>query len=187
MTTTRRRSLTLEQFLALPERKPALEYADGEVSQKVSPKGPHSAVEVEVALVIDRFARPARVARAFTETRTTFAGRSYVPDVVVYRWQRVPTTAAGEIADDFLLPPDIAIEIVSPGQSLTKLQNRCRWYVEHGVQIAVLIAPPRREVYRYHAVEGELTLTGDDHIDLRDVLPGLQFSVNALFAALRMN
>ena len=31
------RRMTLEEFLALPEEEPALEYADGEVTQKVSP------------------------------------------------------------------------------------------------------------------------------------------------------
>jgi Uma2 family endonuclease len=36
--------MTLEQFLALRERKSALEFEDGEVTQKVSPKGPHSAL-----------------------------------------------------------------------------------------------------------------------------------------------
>ena len=36
--------MTLTEFLALPEEKPALEYENGEVTQKVSPKGRHSAL-----------------------------------------------------------------------------------------------------------------------------------------------
>ena len=40
--------LTLEQFLALPEEEPPLEFADGVVSQKVSPKTRHSALQAEL-------------------------------------------------------------------------------------------------------------------------------------------
>jgi Uma2 family endonuclease len=43
---------TLEQFLCLPERKPALEYGDGVVTRKVSPKGRHSALQDEL---VERF------------------------------------------------------------------------------------------------------------------------------------
>jgi hypothetical protein len=37
-----KQGLTLDEFLALPERKPALESADGMVTRKTAPKGRHS-------------------------------------------------------------------------------------------------------------------------------------------------
>ena len=40
MALTERRT-SLEEFLKLPEEKPALEYFDGKVTQKVSPKTRH--------------------------------------------------------------------------------------------------------------------------------------------------
>jgi Uma2 family endonuclease len=110
-----------------------------------------------------------------------------VPDVAVFRWERVPTTADGEIADDFLLPPDIALEIISPGQTVAKLRERCRWYVAHGVPIALLVLPRRRIVYRFHARDGEQVLTGNDQIDVQEILPGFELTVEGLFAALRMD
>jgi Uma2 family endonuclease len=187
MTAIAHKRMTLEEFLRLRERKPALEYIDGEVTQKVSPKAKHSVLQLEAALSINEYARPKRLARAFPELRTTFAGRSLVPDVSVYRWERIPTTPAGEIEDDFFEPPDIAVEIISPGQTITRLRERCRWYVEHGVGIALLVVPRRRVVYRYHPRDGERALTGDDHIDLAEVLPGFELTVAALFAALRLD
>ncbi len=42
-----------------------------------------------------------------------------MPDAVVYRWERSPLTAEGEVVDNFTEPPDIAVEIISPGQSVT--------------------------------------------------------------------
>ena len=128
MAITQRR-LTLEEFLELPEKKPALEFEDGEVTQKVSPKGPHSALQAVLGEIFNRSLRPRRVALALTELRTTFAGSSRVPDVAVYLWDRIPRDAAGKIALDFREPPDIAIEIVSPGQSTNRLIRRCQRFL----------------------------------------------------------
>lgn len=119
-----RHGLTLEEFLKLPEEKPALEYLDGRVTQKVSPKGRHSALQSDTMELFNRLTRPQKVARAFTELRATFVGASPVPDVAVYRWERIPRTRDGEIADDFTEPPDIAIDLndVVPGVRFTVAQ-----------------------------------------------------------------
>ena len=131
--------ITLEQFLALPETKPPLEYLDGLVRQKVAPKLPHSRLQSKLAEGFNQFAEPRKLAVAFTELRTSFGGRSHVPDVTVYRWARIPVDADDNLLDDCTEPPDIAIEILSPGQSAAELARQCRWYVDHGVQIALLI------------------------------------------------
>src|SRR5438876_10589229 len=107
----------LEEFLRLPEDKPALEYLDGMVAQKVSPKTRHSKLQLELADRINGFTRPRRLAEAFPELRATFAGASLVPDVVVLRWDRIPYDEKGILVDDLLQAPDVAIEIVSPEQS----------------------------------------------------------------------
>src|SRR3712207_5720380 len=105
------RGLTLEQFLALPDTKPALEYIDGEVSQKVAPRPKHSRLQGVFAHWFTAFAESRRLAMALPELRTTFAGASYVPDVAVFVWDRLPLDPAGELADECHEPPDIAIEI----------------------------------------------------------------------------
>ena len=48
-----RRGLTLEEFLALPEEKPALEYFNGEVTQKVSPLLRHARLQYKFAELIN--------------------------------------------------------------------------------------------------------------------------------------
>ena len=75
---------SLEEFLNLPEQEPALEFEDGVVSQKVSPKGQHSGLQGDFVELVNRYTRTRKLARAFPELRATFAGRSYVPDVAVY-------------------------------------------------------------------------------------------------------
>ena len=121
--------MTLEAFLQLPEEKPALEYEDGRITQKVSPKLKHADLQAELAALIRAFGRPRQLAMAYPELRTTFGGRSYVPDVAVFRWERIPTGPDGELVNEVFTPPDIAIEIVSPHQSSTRLIRKCLWYV----------------------------------------------------------
>ena len=145
------RSLTLEEFLALPEEKPALEFEpDGTVIQKMSPKGRHSLLQLTLCELINAWARSRRLAVAFPELRAVYAGAAYVPDVSVYRWDRIPRTADGNVADDFREPQDIAIEIVSPKQSANALIRRSLWYVRHGVEIALLVDPSDNSVSRWH-------------------------------------
>lgn len=179
------RRMTLEEFLELPEEKPALEFEDGVVTQKVAPKGRHSRLQYSISDRFNRFAEPRELASAFPDLRTTYAGRSPVPDVAVYRWERIPLDAAGELDDDFLEPPDIAIEIVSPEQSVPSLVRKCRWYVDHGASLALLVHPDHRSVRVFRPGAISIVLRGSDPIDLYDVIPGLQFSVDDLFSALR--
>ena len=54
--------LTLDQFLALPEKKPALEYEDGVVTQKVSPKNRHSRLQWHLLRFLNDNAEPRRIA-----------------------------------------------------------------------------------------------------------------------------
>jgi Uma2 family endonuclease len=177
---------TLEQFLALPEEEPALEFENGRVTQKVSPKGKHSRLQVELVERFNQSARPTKLAQAFSELRITFEGRSYVPDIAVYRWARLSVDASGEIANDFTELPDLVVEIVSPEQSVMALVRRCLWYVAHGVPVALLVDPVDRSVLSIRPNQIPQSLSGSDRIDLDDLLPGFTLTVQELFDSLRV-
>jgi Uma2 family endonuclease len=185
MAITQRR-MTLEEFLKLPEEEPALELIDGWVTQKVSPKARHGRLQLALGSFVNGFGEPRRLAIALPETRVTFAGSSFVPDLVVFRWDRIPLDERGEILDDILIPPDIAVEIISPGQTVKELADRCRWYVEHDVEIALLVNTRNRSVTLFRRATPPLVLTGPDRIDLDSVLPGFQLTVEQLFSALSL-
>ncbi|MBW4551199.1 MAG: Uma2 family endonuclease [Aphanocapsa sp. GSE-SYN-MK-11-07L] len=133
--------LTLEDFLKLPDTKPASEFIHNQIVQKPMPQGEHSVIQVELCKVIDRVAEGAKIAKAFSELRCTFGGAAIVPDVSVFRWQRIPRTSAGKIANRFDLQPDWAIEILSPDQSQTKVLKKLLHCSEHGTELGWLIIP----------------------------------------------
>ncbi len=186
MAITQRR-LTLEEFLALPEQKPVLEYWEGVVTQKVSPKGPHGRLQLKLGALLEAAAAPRKLAMVFTEVRATYADSSLVPDIAVYLWDRVPRTARGRVADDFVLTPDIAIEIVSPGQSVISQARRCRWYVEQGAKVALAVNPRNDSVTEVQAGGIERVLRGNDRLDLSPVLPDFALTVQELFDSLTLD
>jgi Uma2 family endonuclease len=79
MAQTSTKTLTLEEFLKLPETKPASEYINGKVVQKPMPQGKHSKIRGELVSAINAVAKTQRIAKAFPELRCTFGGRSIVP------------------------------------------------------------------------------------------------------------
>ena len=184
MAITRQR-LTFEEFLRLPEEKPALEYLDGVVTQKMSPKGRHGRLQMRFGFMLELAAGDPPAYWTLSELRVNWAGEaSLVPDLAVYRTERLPWDQNGEVADDFFLPPDLAVEIASPGQSERAILDRARWFVEHDVP-AVLILQPRTHAARVVRPGSDSGwLRGEAVVDLGDVLPGFSLVVRELFATL---
>jgi Uma2 family endonuclease len=149
MVQTPSKSLTLEEFLKLPETEPVSEYIDGQIIQKPMPKGKHSTLQTELSTTVNTVLKPARIARAFSELRCTFGGRSIVPDVSVFTWDKIPRDENGEIADNFLLAPDWTIEILSPEQSQTKVTKNILHCLKYGTQMGWLIDPSEQTVFVY--------------------------------------
>ena len=181
------RRMTLEEFLALPEEgETALEYDDGVVTQKVSPKMHHSGIQSFFIEVVNAYGRPRRLALAFPELRVTFFRPRWspVPDVGVYRWARIPRQPDGKLANDSDTPWDIAVEIVSPEQSRADQEAKCRRYIANGVEIALMIDPEQEDVVRFGADGSRVQLRGSDRIDLDAVLPGFVLTPADLFATL---
>ncbi|MGV2829954.1 Uma2 family endonuclease [Myxosarcina sp. GI1(2024)] len=147
--------LTLEEFLELPETEPSSEYIDGQIVQKPMPQGKHSRIQGELVSAINIVVKPKKIACTFPELRCTFGGRSTIPDIAVFVWNRIPCDENGEIANAFSLAPDWTIEILSADQSYTKVTKNILHCLKHGTQIgwsidpdekAVLVYRPQREV-----------------------------------------
>lgn len=129
------RQITLEQFLDLPDTKPASEYIDGEIIQKPMPQTQHSVIQKKLLFAIDPILNDAGIAQAFPELRCTFGGRSIVPDVVVFEDDKIAYDENGDIENVFSIPPDWTIEILSPSQSTTKVLKNINHCLAYGTQM----------------------------------------------------
>ena len=77
MTTTITPTISLEEFLKLPETKPAREYFNDEIVQKAIPKGKHSRLQLQLCNRINDYAENQEIAYAFPELRCSFGTRLY--------------------------------------------------------------------------------------------------------------
>lgn len=99
---------------------------------------------------------------------------------------RLPVDANGEVVNDPPDPPGVAVEIVSPEQSVTALIRKCLWYVGNGVKAAVIVDPMDRTVLLFRAGQLHRVLQDAEAIDLSDVLPEFQTTPAEIFGALKV-
>jgi len=186
MVQTSKKLLTLEEFLELPETEPASEYINGTITQKAMPQGKHSILQRELSFILTATFRSDKAAQAFPELRCTFGGRSIVPDLAIFRTQRIPRDSNGEIANVFNLHPDWTIEILSPNQSHTKVVRNILHCLDNGTEMGWLLDPDESCIFVYRA--GQLVQVFEN-ADL--VLPvpkfaqALHLTVGEIFAWLK--
>lgn len=181
------RTITLEEFLELPETKPASEYIDGQVIQKPMPQGKHSKLQGKLVTVINQVTEDAKIALAFPELRCTFGGRSIVPDVSAFAWNRIPVDETGDIANVFPICPDWTIEILSPDQRPTKVTGNILHCLKHGCQMGWLIDPDDQSILIFPpGKQPELLESKQDTLPIPDFASALQLTVGDVFSWLKL-
>lgn len=185
MTVAKSPSITLKEFLELPETKPASEYIDGEIIQKPMPKTRHSRLQAKSIETINGVVEEQQIAYAFPELRCTFDGRSLVPDVAVLLWERIKFDAKGEPVDDVLIAPDWTIEILSPEQSSNRVTGNILHCLKHGCQLGWLIDPDDRSILVFVPKQQPELFHGSDALTMLDGI-GLSLTAERVFGWLKM-
>lgn len=139
MTVAAIRPITIEEFLQLPETEPASEWINGQIIQKPMPQGEHSQLQIDLCETINQIAKPQKIAKAFPELRCVFGGLAIVPDIAVFRWERIPRLSSGRIANRFEIYPDWAIEILSPDQRYKQVLAKLLHCAEYGTELGWLL------------------------------------------------
>jgi|ERR687885_343580 Uma2 family endonuclease len=173
--------LSLEEFLKLPETKPASEYIDGHIYQKPMPQGEHSTLQSRLTAAINQVGIPQKLAHAFTELRCTFGGGSVVPDIAVFEWQRIPLRPNGRIENRFLITPDWTIEILSPDQSPNRVIKKISFCLKHGTKLGWFIDPEDESVSVFQSNQLPEVKYNTDTLPILSVLGDWELSVAELF------
>ena len=176
--------ISLEEFLLLPETKPASEYVDGQIYQKDLPQGKHSTLQFEFPSVINRVGKPQKLAYAFPELRCTFGGRSIVPNIAVFEWPRIPLNSLGKIENRFEIAPDWTIEILSPEQSSSRVINKILFCLKNHTKLGWMIDPEEELVIVFKPQQEPEIKENEDILPVLDVLSDLQLSAADLFGLL---
>ena len=171
--------LTLDEFRAIPEQKPYLEYWNGEIVQKMAPQRNHWELQTRIIELLLEHRKDAG-GRTGTETSVYFDNddepRELVPDVAFWAPGK---PVGGPVAE----PPTLAVEVRSAGQSLNSLRDKCRYYIENGVDAAWLVDSESRTVEAFEADRDAETVREGALLETRH-LPGLSIDIAELFSVL---
>ena len=94
-----------------------------------------------------------------------------IPDVSFITWDRLPgRESPREPIPD--LAPDLAVEVLSEGNTKPEMTRKVREYFEAGVILVWLIDPKKRTARVFSTVDKSTLVRADQSLDGGDVLPG---------------
>ena len=104
-----------------------------------------------------------------------------IADVAFIRWERFPN---GKLPREPIptLVPDLAIEVLSKGNTEREMQRKLSDYFEAGVRLVWYIDPESQTATVYTAADQSAAVSSDGILDGGDVLPGFTLSLKELFA-----
>jgi Uma2 family endonuclease len=82
------------------------------------------------------------------------------------------------------IAPDLAVEVASPGNTVSDMNQKILQYFEAGVRLVWVIFPKTRMVHVYYAADKITVLKGDAMLEGGDVLPGFSVRLSELFTVL---
>jgi Uma2 family endonuclease len=176
-----RTQATVDDVLRLASAGERYELIDGELVP-MSPTGPeHGDIEGFIAWVFNNHVLPRRLGKVWVGEplfRLDIAGTlARAPDVAFVRRERL---LGIDLKVPFVGAPDLAVEIVSPGDSGKELQRKTETWLAHGTLAVLVIYPDSSSVVLWRE-SGALRLSGDDVLDLDPALPGFHCPVRDLF------
>lgn len=177
-----RRLMTAEDLLSLPGDGMRHELIDGELRTMPPAGGAHGGAAGSIHGHLSRFVYDHPVARVLA-AETGFVlrrnpDRVRAPDVAVLTIQRLPVEGlpVGYIPG----APDMAVEVVSPGDRPAEVRDKASDWLRAGARIVWVVYPSPVRLLIYRADGSIEELGPDGEVDGEDVLPGFRMRVRDL-------
>ncbi|MDE2637459.1 MAG: Uma2 family endonuclease [Chloroflexota bacterium] len=170
----------------LPENEHKFFYLiEGELYFMSRPGGAHGLIASLIAHFLWAYALERDMGHVTTETgyhppesRKTLLG----PDVGFLHRERAPQPFPARFVP---VMPDLAVEVLSPSNTLPELRRKAEVYLRHGSALVWLVNPEDKtvEVWRLHGEETTSETVGSGgELDGEPVLPGFSLELDALFS-----
>ena len=102
------------------------------------------------------------------------------PDASWVHHDRLAAFTAEERAKFLPLCPDFVVELRSPTDGLSALQDKMREYMDNGAQLGWLIDPLGGQVFVYRPGSPAERLEGPDSVSADPVLPGFHLELDEI-------
>lgn len=175
--------MTPEEFLVYPLEDVKAELVRGELRVTPPPGGPHGCATGNIVFALSVHVKAHRLGMVFGD------GVGYeliqlprtvrVPDASFVRANRLPKEGIGPGL--LRLAPDLAIEVLSPSETASELQEKLDDYRACGTPLIWVVDPVRRSMAVYASNAAARWLHEGDTLDGDDVIAGFSCSVAEIF------
>ncbi|MDQ3828898.1 MAG: Uma2 family endonuclease [Candidatus Tectomicrobia bacterium] len=181
--TTTQQLMTADDLLRMPDDGFRYELIKGEL-KKMAPAGHwHGRVTINITTPLAQHVRARNLGTVYAaETGFKLASDPDVvraPDVAFIRRERVEEV--GDVEGYWPGAPDLAVEVVSPSDTYTDVQEKVFDWLEAGARMVIVVMPRRRAVAVYRSLTDIVMLTENNALEGSDVVPGWTMPVRDLF------
>jgi Uma2 family endonuclease len=167
----------------MPTDEPRFEIVDGVLKEK-PPMGFFANILASfLATSINNFAMPKRLGMAVAETTyQREAKNSRRPDVSYFEIAKFPSLEV-MLQDPPVIDrePNLAIEVVSPSNTIAEMDERIAYFFKTGVQLVWVVHPQSKQVCVYQSTKDCKILEIGDVLDGGKVLPDFTLPLAEIF------
>ena len=183
MTTNKTKLLTAEDLLRLSSQGVKGELIRGVLRETVSVGVERSFIGIRLGGEFDRHARRHRLGRVGGTDGGVLVERNpdtvREPDILFVSAERLPLNVRVQGYLDVV--PELVVEIVSPSDSPTEVDEKIRMWLDLGVSMALQVRPATQTIILHRPDVPDVTLTRDDALDGGEVLPGFSLPLSEIF------
>ncbi|VAW31850.1 hypothetical protein MNBD_CHLOROFLEXI01-4211 [hydrothermal vent metagenome] len=179
---TKEKQMTAEELAKLPPEQNRGELIRGEFFS-MSPAGhSHGSIASNILSFIAVFVREHRLGKTYAAETGFLLTKNpdtvRAPDAAFVRAERLASQPAVGFFDG---PPDLAVEVISPSETINDVESKVIDYLEAGTELIWLIYPRIQTVTIYRSLTDVEILTIDDLLDGGKLLSGFSVSLREIF------
>ena len=172
--------MTAEELMNIDDDSHRHELIKGELLTMPLPKDEHGRVTANLLVTLGQYVKANRLGRVRAESGYHIESD---PDTVL--GPDASFIAQGRINDPiegyYPGPPDLVVEVLSPGDRRGKVEHKLRLWLESGVRSVWLVSPRRRTVEVISSTDERKILHETEEL-VDDTVPGFRVKVSEIFA-----
>ena len=182
MTTTQTQLMTADDLWRLPDDGLRHELVQGELTVMTPASGDHGEIALNVGAILRAHVKANQLGRVLGAESGFIIGRNpdtvRSPDAAFISKDRAP---AGGWPKFVPFAPDIAVEVVSPSDSLLDVEEKIEQWLKAGTALVWVVNPRGRTVTVHRGGRDPRVLRESDALTGEDVCEGFSVQVAELF------
>jgi Uma2 family endonuclease len=167
----------IDQIILDPEK--SYEIVAGHPEEREMPGARHAVVAAHLVIQLGVYLKSHRLGVLCTEANFKIGENERIPDISFVVVERIP--AEGIPEGPWPIPPDLAIEIISPNDLYVKVSSKTTEYLDAGVRQVWIVSPEDRSVTIHRSRTDVQIFASDMDLASEDIFPGFRCSLNELF------